>query len=77
MTRLMSAVAVAMLAEGVTLQSVLARAAEYVAESQRQLAGIVAEEYYSQGATTPAMRPLLDRAVERPRADERADAARP
>jgi hypothetical protein len=40
--------AVAMLAQEVSLQTVLARAAEYVSEFERQLSGIVAEEEYVQ-----------------------------
>src|SRR5262245_11363795 len=53
MTALVCAAAVMVLAQEVTLQSVLARAAVYVDSFHRQLASIVAEERYVQDAVTP------------------------
>jgi hypothetical protein len=47
-----------------TLPEVLARAGEYVVAFHQQLAGIVAEERYTQHATTPGRRPLLMAVVE-------------
>src|SRR5262245_34873971 len=64
MTTLAPAAAVMMLAEAVTLQSVLVRAGEYVTAFQQQLSGIVAEEFYVQGATNGALTPLVLRTSE-------------
>src|SRR6185436_11567000 len=55
-TTLICAATAVMLAQEVTLQSVLVRASVYVDDFHRQLASIVAEERYIQDAVTPAQK---------------------
>jgi hypothetical protein len=54
-TALVMVMAPSVEAQETSLETVLAHAAAYVAEFQRQLSGIVAEESYTQDAATPLM----------------------